>query len=83
VVEEWLEREAVAARAGVSLTELAWFEEQFREQMRLLSRRNEAGKIIYRSDVLRLLTGLAAMCAQGATPDQIKGWFGLAAATNQ
>lgn len=80
---EWLEREVVAVRAGVSLTELTWFEEQFREQMRLLSRRDQSGKVVYQSDVLRLLTGLSAMCAQGATPDQIKGWFGLAAACNE
>ena len=80
MVDDWLEREVVAAKSALSLTELAWFEEQFREQMRLLSRRGEHGKTMYRADVLRLLSGLSAMCAQGATPDQIKGWFGLAAA---
>lgn len=75
----WLTEQELLERAGLSQPELRWFEEQFREQMRFLIRREGAGAVTYAPDAVAMLQGLAAMIAQGATPDQIKGWFGLAA----
>lgn len=73
----WLRREELAAALDMSGEELRWFEEQFHEQVRLLTRTGDDGAVVYSGDALRLLQGVASMCAQGATPEQIKGWFGL------
>jgi hypothetical protein len=75
----WLTEEELLEQVGFSLPELRWFEEQFREQMRFLIRREENGCATYNPDAVALLRGLSAMVGQGATPAQIKGWFGLAA----
>ena len=73
----WITKAELLAEVGLTAEELVWFEEQFREQMRLLSRPGEEGPLLYARDAILLLRGLAAMRSQGATADQIKGWFGL------
>lgn len=79
-MEAWLSEQELVNLVGISKAELRWFEEQFREQMRLLTRREVGGAARYAPDSVALLRGLSAMIGQGATPEQIKGWFGLAAA---
>lgn len=75
----WLTEEELLEQVDLNQAELRWFEEQFREQMRFLIRREGNGPAAYAPDTVAMLRGLSAMVAQGATPDQIKGWFGLAA----
>jgi len=75
---QWMKRDELAVALDMTGEELLWYEEQFREQIRLLTRPGEDGGVVYSSDALRLLQGVSAMCAHGATPEQIKGWFGLA-----
>lgn len=79
----WLTEQELLERVGLSRAELRWFEEHFREQMRFLIRREGAGTVTYAPDAVAMLQGLSAMIAQGATPDQIKGWFGLAATQDE
>lgn len=79
----WLTERELLERVGVSREELRWFEEHFREQMRYLTRREGEGPLSYAPETVALLQGLSAMIAQGATPDQIKGWFGLAATQDE
>lgn len=55
---------------------LTWFEEAFGEQMRLLCRQGAGGRE-WAEDTLALLDGLSNMIEAGATPEQIKTWFGL------
>lgn len=76
---DWLTEGELLERVGLSRAELRWFEEQFGEQMRFLIRRQGEGQNTYNPDAVALLRGLSAMVSQGATPEQIKGWFGLAA----
>lgn len=79
----WLSEGELLEQVGLSRMELRWFEEQFREQMRFLIRREGVGPATYNPDAVALLRGLSAMVSQGATPDQIKGWFGLAASREE
>lgn len=80
---DWLTEEELLTQVGLSRAELRWFEEQFREQMRFLIRREGEGPVTYNPDAVAMLRGLAAMVGQGATPEQIKGWFGLAASKDE
>jgi hypothetical protein len=45
--------------------------------MRCLSEAGADGQVRYAPDAVPLLRSLSAMVAQGATPEQIKAWFGL------
>lgn len=78
----WLSESELLAQAGIDQAEFRFLSEAFREQMRYLVRQ-EGGVISYNSDAVAMLRGLATMIAQGASPEQIKGWFGLAATRNQ
>lgn len=79
----WLTEAELLDQVGLSRTELRWFSEQFREQMRFLVRKEGAEPEVYNPDAVALLRGLSAMVSQGATPEQIKGWFGLAASREE
>lgn len=63
-------------RLQIDSQRLSWFEEAFGEQMRLLCRQGSSGRE-WAEDTLALLDGLSNMLDAGATPDQIKSWFGL------
>ncbi|MFZ5814132.1 MAG: hypothetical protein ACOY93_02345 [Bacillota bacterium] len=75
----WLTEQELLEQVGIEQAELRWLEEQFREQIRFLQRREGEGPLLYAPDAVALLRGLSTMTSQGATPEQIKGWFGLAA----
>lgn len=78
-MERWLTEGELLGSVGISRSELRWFSAQFHEQMRLLTRRDQEEGLLFHGDAVALLRGLSAMVAQGATPEQIKAWFGLAA----
>lgn len=80
-VAAWVSESEVLELVGCSRAELRWLEGQFQGQMRLLTRREPDGSLRYSPDAVAFLRGLHAMVAQGATPAQIKGWFGLAEVT--
>lgn len=80
-VAAWISESELLELVGCSRAELRWLEGQFQEQMRLLTRREPGGSVRYAPDAVAFLRGLHAMVMQGATPAQIKGWFGLAEAT--
>lgn len=63
-------------QVGLSPAELSWYQVHFVEQMRLLTDRT-GGEERFSTDAILLLRGLSAMRAQGASAEQIKGWFGL------
>jgi hypothetical protein len=69
------ERELLS-RLQIDSHRLSWFEEAFREQMRQLCRQGSAGRE-WAEETLALLGGLSNMLEAGATPEQIKSWFGL------
>lgn len=71
--------EELLARVGLTPEDLDWFHLHFQEQMRLLTSKGFDGRTRYARETVLLLSSLSAMRAQGATPDQIKGWFGMAA----
>lgn len=74
----WLSEAELLAQVGIDQAEFRFLAEAFREQMRYLVRQ-EGGVVTYNPDAVAMLRGLATMIAQGASPEQIKGWFGLAA----
>jgi len=74
---EWLTERQLLDRVGLSPAELRWYGEQFSAQMRCLEAAQPDGGVRYAPDAVALLRGLSAMVAQGASPDQIKTWFGL------
>jgi hypothetical protein len=69
------ERELLS-RLQMDRRRLSWFEEAFGEQMRILCRQGSGGRE-WAEDTLALLDGLSSMLDAGATPEQIKAWFGL------
>lgn len=69
------ERELLS-RLQIDSQRLSWFEEAFGEQMRVLCRQGNSGRE-WAEDTLALLDGLSNMLEAGATPEQIKSWFGL------
>ncbi len=71
-----LTRAELLYQAGVSPAELSWYQVHFVEQMRVLTDR-ASGEERFSTDAVLLLRGLSAMRAQGASANQIKGWFGL------
>jgi len=71
-----LTRAELLQHSGLSPAELSWYQVHFVEQMRLLTERI-GGDERFSTDAILLLRGLSAMRAQGASADQIKGWFGL------
>jgi|GEM_PF-2557048 len=78
----WLSEAELLEQVGLSTDELRWYEEQFAQQMRYL-KRAEGVSTWYNPDAVAMLRGLSTMVSQGATPEQIKGWFGLAAAQEE
>ncbi len=78
MAEVWLSEADLLEEVGLSLDEFRWYAEQFAQQMRYLVREEE-GVVRYSPDAVPMLRGLSTMVSQGATPEQIKGWFGLAA----
>lgn len=75
---QWLSQEELLSQVGLSVKELRWFQEQFHEQMKVLTQTGEDTGERFLPDAVLLLRCLSAMKAQGATAEQIKGWFGLA-----
>lgn len=73
----WIKSEELLRLVAMSEADLVWYREQFREQFRVLCRQEE-GQELFAHDAVNLLRSLSAMRAHGATPEQIKGWFGLA-----
>lgn len=71
-----LTRAELLHQSGLSPAELSWYQVHFVEQMRLLTDRT-GGEERFSADAILLLRGLCAMRAQGASAEQIKGWFGL------
>jgi len=76
-VAGWLSEEELLAEVGLSAAELRWFQARFATQMRCLTVRGPRGEVRYAPDAVPLLRNLAAMVAQGATPEQIRTWFGF------
>jgi hypothetical protein len=76
-VTDWLTERELLAQAGISAAELRWFSERFAAQMRCLTAPGPGGEVRYAPDTVLLLRNLSAMVAQGATPEQIRTWFGL------
>ena len=74
---QWLTEGELLEQAGLSRDELRWFRERFAAQMAYLTRTGPLGEPWYAPDAVVLLRSLAAMVAQGATPEQIKAWYGL------
>lgn len=74
---EWLSERELLDQAGLNPAELRWFTERFAAQMRCLTVRGPDGEARYAPDTVPLLRNLSAMVAQGATPEQIRTWFGL------
>ncbi len=74
---KWLAQEDLLAQVGITAQELRYFQEQFQEQMKVLTQKGDDGAPRFLPDAVLLLRCLSAMKAQGATPEQIKGWFGL------
>ncbi|WP_374711691.1 hypothetical protein [Symbiobacterium terraclitae] len=74
---DWLSERELLDQAGLSEAELRWFSDRFAAQMRCLTARGPGGEVRYAPDTVLLLRNLSAMVAQGATPEQIRTWFGL------
>lgn len=72
----YLPERELLIRLQIDNQRLNWFEESFGEQMRLLCRQGNGGRE-WAEDTLALLDGLSNMLEAGATPEQIKSWFGL------
>jgi hypothetical protein len=72
----YLPEREILVRLQIDRGRLQWFEQVFREQMRVLVRQG-AHEREWAEDTLSLLTGLSSMLDAGATPEQIKAWFGL------
>lgn len=75
---EWLRIEELLGVLEMTEADFAWYQENFREQLRLLSQVGEDGQMLFSTDTVLLLRGLSGMRTQGVTPEQIKTWFGLA-----
>ncbi|MFO7273810.1 MAG: hypothetical protein LOD90_05945 [Symbiobacteriaceae bacterium] len=73
----WLTEGELLRQSGLSPAELRWFRDRFAAQMAVLTRRGPEGEPRYAHDAVALLRSLAAMTARGATPEQIKAWYGL------
>lgn len=73
----WLTERELLEQAGISPAELRWFGDRFDAQMAVLTRRGPDGRPRYAPDAVVLLRSLATMVARGATPEQIKAWYGL------
>ena len=71
-----LSRDELLQQTGITAKDLAWYQEHFQSQMRLLSQVTGDGER-FAADAVLLLRGLSAMRSQGATAEQIKSWFGL------
>lgn len=74
---EWLTEGQLLESVGLTRAELHWYAAQFSAQMRCLVSAQPDGGVRYAPDAVPLLRGLSAMVAQGASPEQIKTWFGL------
>lgn len=74
---QWLTERQLLEQAGLSPAQLRWFRERFPAQLKCLTRRGPLGEARYAPDAVVLLRSLAAMVARGATPEQIKAWYGL------
>lgn len=74
---EWLTERQLLDKVGITRAELRWYTEQFSAQMRCLAAAQPDGGVHYAPDAVALLRGLSSMVAQGASPEQIKTWFGL------
>lgn len=77
---QWLGREELLAAVGITEAELQLLQSEFPEQMRCLTRELAPGQHQFAHEAVHFLRSVAAMRDQGATTEQIKGWFGLAAA---
>lgn len=73
----WLTERELLEQAGLSPSELRWFGDRFAAQMAVLTRLGPGSEPRYAPDAVVLLRSLAAMVARGATPEQIKAWYGL------
>ncbi len=73
----WLTEPELLEQTGLTRAELRWFRERFAAQMGCLTRRDPRGEPRYAPDAVVLLRSLAALVARGATPEQIKAWYGL------
>lgn len=69
--------EQLLAEVGITAAELRYFQNHFAAQLRALTTRETDGTLRFSREAILLLRSLSAMRAQGATPAQIKGWFGL------
>lgn len=80
---QWLKREELLAAAGLTEAELQLLQAEFPEQMKCLTNEVSAGQHQFAQEAVHFLRSVTAMRDQGATTDQIKGWFGLASAEQE
>lgn len=80
---QWLGKEELLAAVGITEAELQLLHAEFPEQMRCLTRELSPGQHQFTREAIHFLRSVSAMRDQGATTEQIKGWFGLAAAEQE